>query len=52
MVIYRGCDLEHWREPFEGNNIAQVFFLHYTKKGGKYENEKYDGRPALGYRNE
>ena len=48
MVIYRGCDLEHWREPFEGNNIAQVF-LHYTKKGGKYENEKYDGRPALGY---
>ena len=48
MVIYRGCDLEHWREPFEGNNIAQVF-LHYTKKGGKYGNEKYDGRPALGY---
>ena len=48
MVIYRGCDLEHWREPFEGNNIAQVF-LHYTKKGGKYENEKYDGRAALGY---
>ena len=48
MVIYRGCDLEHWREPFEGNNIAQVF-LHYTKKGGKYGNEKYDGRTALGY---
>jgi len=18
MLIYRGCDLEHWRDPFEG----------------------------------
>ena len=28
MVIYSGCELEHWREPFEGNGCAQVF-LHY-----------------------
>ena len=31
MLIYSGCDLEHWREPFEGNNNAQVF-LHYNNK--------------------
>ena len=33
MIIYRGCELKHWREPFWGNNHAQVF-LHYNEKGG------------------
>ena len=28
MVVYSGCELEHWREPFEGQTCAQVF-LHY-----------------------
>ena len=46
MVIYKGCELEHWREPFEGNNHAQVF-LHYNRKNGKYNN-KFDGREVLG----
>ena len=46
MVIYKGCDLEHWREPFKGNNHAQVF-LHYNIKDGKYNNIK-DGRPIFG----
>lgn len=53
-IIYRGCDIEHWREPFEGVNQAQVF-LHYNEKEGNY-NVKFDCRPALGlplnYRNE
>ena len=33
-VIYRGCDLEHWREPCEGGKdyrLGQVF-LHYINK--------------------
>ena len=46
MIIYRGCELEHWREPFIGKNHAQVF-LHYNEEGGEY-NITYDGRPALG----
>ena len=46
MIIYRGCELEHWREPLWGNNHAQVF-LHYNEKGGKYD-IPYDGRPLLG----
>jgi hypothetical protein len=46
MVIYKGCELEHWREPFEGNYHAQVF-LHYNRKNGRYNN-KFDGREVLG----
>ena len=30
MLIYRGQDLEHWREKFNGNDCAQVF-LHYNE---------------------
>jgi len=46
MIIYRGCEIEHWREPFEGLNHAQVF-LHYNEKDGQYGIAN-DGRPALG----
>jgi len=35
MLIYSGCDLEHWREPFKGNNHAQVF-LHYNINSSKF----------------
>jgi len=48
MLMYKGCDLEHWREPFEGENCGQVF-LHYndaTKETA--EDNKFDGRPFLG----
>jgi len=31
MLVYRGNLLEHWREPFEGEECAQVF-LHYNNK--------------------
>jgi hypothetical protein len=46
MIIYRGCNIEHWREPFIGMNHAQVF-LHYNEYEGKY-NILNDGRPVLG----
>jgi len=46
MIIYRGCELEHWREPYWGKNHAQVF-LHYNEKGGQYDIPN-DGRPLLG----
>ena len=46
MIIYRGCEIEHWREPYEGINHAQVF-MHYNDANGPY-NIKYDGRPMLG----
>ena len=48
MLIYSGCELEHWREPFEGNLCVQVF-LHYNHADGKFaENNKFDKRPLLG----
>jgi len=46
MIIYKGCEIDHWREPFLGVNHAQVF-LHYNEKDGKY-NIPYDNRPLLG----
>lgn len=46
MLIYRGCELDHWREKFLGLNHAQVF-LHYNEKNEKFDN-LYDGRPFLG----
>ena len=46
MIIYRGCELYHWREPFPGLNHAQVF-LHYNEKDGEFNNIN-DGRPMLG----
>jgi hypothetical protein len=51
MLIYSGCDLEHWREEFTGKNCAQVF-LHYNKKGSKLAKEnEFDKRPFLGLPN-
>ncbi len=48
MLVYSGCELEHWREPFEGEDCAQVF-LHYNDASGKdAENNKYDRRPMIG----
>jgi len=48
MLIYKGCDVEHWRESFEGENCGQVF-LHYNDASDeKAEQNKYDGRPCLG----
>ena len=46
IIIYRGCELEHWREPFKGVNQAQAFF-HFVEKE-KNSNMLFDGRPALG----
>jgi hypothetical protein len=48
MLIYSGCDLEHWREEFTGKDCGQVF-LHYNKANSKIAKEnQYDKRPFLG----
>ena len=48
MLVYSGCELEHWREPFKGNTCGQVF-LHYNHINGQFaEKNKFDGRPLLG----
>ena len=48
MLMYRGCDLEHWRTPFEGEDCGQVF-LHYNDASSKdAKQNKFDGRPMIG----
>ncbi|MGA9852688.1 MAG: SEC-C domain-containing protein [Gammaproteobacteria bacterium] len=47
MLIYRGADVPHWREPFSGEWWAQTF-LHYVDANGQYTDFKYDGRERLG----
>ena len=48
MLVYRGCDLEHWREPFEGDSCTQVF-LHYNHVNGPFaDKNRFDGRAMLG----
>jgi len=47
-IIYRGCDIEHWRDTFKGNIQSQVF-LHYNNIDGPFSTQnKYDTRPLLG----
>jgi hypothetical protein len=48
MLVYSGCELEHWREKFKGKECVQVF-LHYNnqKTPGSKEN-MFDKRPHLG----
>jgi len=47
MLLYRGCDLEHWRKPFDGEDCVQVF-LHYNEKKHLPEGTRFDSRPHLG----
>ena len=48
MLIYSGCELEHWREPFQGKLCGQVF-LHYNHADGPFaKTNLYDKRPMLG----
>jgi hypothetical protein len=48
MLVYSGCELEHWREPFKGNVCVQTF-LHYNDSNGRFGKENiFDKRPMLG----
>tara|TARA_Y100000592_G_C5366160_1_gene266152 strand:- start:24 stop:665 length:642 start_codon:yes stop_codon:yes gene_type:complete len=46
MLVYKGCDLFHWRDKYEGENHLQAF-LHYNDKNGPH-GLIYDGRETLG----
>lgn len=45
-LLYRGIELPHWREPYTGESLTQVF-LHYVDQNGPFADEKFDRRPAL-----
>lgn len=45
-VVYKGVELEHWREPFTGEAAAQVF-LHYVDQKGPHAEWRFDKRTGL-----
>lgn len=54
LVIYRGCDLPHWREKFdikEDSWHVQGFF-HYVNSEGPCKDWKFDRRENIGMKRE
>jgi len=54
LVIYRGCDLSHWRNTLDrvSDNVWHVQgFFHYVDANGPYSHIQFDGRPSIGYYN-
>jgi hypothetical protein len=48
MLVYSGCELEHWRNKFKGEECVQVF-LHYNNVETKgAEENRFDKRPHIG----
>jgi len=48
MLIYSGCDIEHWREAFPGKDCGQVFLHYNDAKKKTAKQNKFDKRPFLG----
>ena len=48
MLVYKGIELEHWREPFKGDICAQVFLHFNDSNNSEAEKNMYDTRPMLG----
>ena len=48
MLIYSGCEIEHWREAFPGKDCGQVFLHYNDSKKKTAKTNKFDGRPFLG----
>ena len=51
MLVYRGCELEHWREKFKGKECVQVFLHYNNRKTPGSKNNIFDRRPHLGLPN-
>ena len=47
MLVYSGCELEHWREEFEGETQYQLF-MHYVDADGEFKDRVFDGRSNIG----
>jgi hypothetical protein len=48
MLVYSGCELEHWRNKFTGKGCGQVFLHYNNKKTPGSEQNLFDKRPHLG----
>ena len=48
MLVYRGVELEHWREKFKGKECIQVFLHYNNRKTRGSRDNMFDKRPHLG----
>ena len=48
MLVYPGCELEHWREKFTGKECIQVFLHYNNRKTPGAKDNMFDKRPHLG----
>ena len=48
MLVYSGCELEHWRNKFKGKECVQVFLHYNNRKTPGARNNMFDTRPHLG----
>ena len=48
MLVYSGCELEHWREKFKGKECVQVFLHYNNRKTPGSKDNMFDKRPHLG----
>lgn len=48
MVIYRGMEINHWREKYTQGEWQCQVFLHYVDANGPHKDLKYDRRESLG----
>jgi hypothetical protein len=47
MLLYKGREIPHWREQFDGRYWIQAFF-HYVDAAGELASYKFDGRTGVG----
>jgi hypothetical protein len=47
-VVYKGCEVKHWRKKTTDNKLTAQFMLHYVDKNGLNASYKWDKRPSLG----
>lgn len=47
-LVYKGCELKHWREIATNTEVNVQFMLHYVDKNGPFSEFKFDKRSRLG----
>lgn len=48
-VVYKGCDVVHWREQLTKDQLNVQFMLHYVDKNGANARYAKDVRPNYGF---
>jgi len=47
-VVYKGCEVTHWREEAVDTKLNAQFMLHYVDKSGPHAEYKWDKRFGIG----